>query len=200
SSLDKDRIRTFMTEIARAFFLSPSIEDDGVQLGALTFNEGTQHVVYLSDNPDNVIKRIESMNLTGVGCSTHTFAALERMENEYFTPEKGDRPEAINKVILLSDGVTKPSSKKTDTSNYADSLRATGAEIVVVGLPHGCPPDKSKCVEKVIGQDEWMAISGADEDPNLLINILNTDFTKLRETIINIGHKVCGEGSVNINY
>ncbi|CAH1774628.1 unnamed protein product, partial [Owenia fusiformis] len=150
-------------------------------------------------NPDKVIKRMESMNLTEVGCRTHTFAALERMENEYFTPEKGDRPDAINKVIVLSDGVTKPSSKESNTFNNADSLRATGAEIVVVGLPQGCPPDKPKCVEKVIGQDEWMAISRADEDPNLLLNILNTDFTKLRETIINIGNKVCGPGSVKIN-
>ncbi|CAH1774630.1 unnamed protein product, partial [Owenia fusiformis] len=140
SDADKDRIRTFMTEIARAFFLSPSIENDGVQMAALTFNKGTQHVAFLSDvrNPDKLIQSIETMNLTEVDCTTHTFAALERMTNLYFTPERGDRPDAPNIVILLSDGVTKPSGRTKDTFKNADALRATGAELLVVGLPQGC--------------------------------------------------------------
>ncbi|CAH1774626.1 unnamed protein product, partial [Owenia fusiformis] len=200
SSLDKDRIRTFMTEIARAFFLSPSIEDDGVQMGALTFNKGTQHVAYLSDveDPGKLIQSIATMNLTEVGCSTHTYAALERMENLYFTSGRGDRPDAPNQVILLSDGVTKPDGKVQDTYDNADSLRATGAVILVVGLPQGCKPNKPNCVPQVIGQEEWMRISGASDNPDLMINILSADFTRLRDTVMQIGEKVCGKGSVRV--
>ncbi|CAH1774632.1 unnamed protein product [Owenia fusiformis] len=197
---DKDRIRTFMTEMARAFELS-NAPDNGIQMGAVTFNDNYQHVAYLKDakDPERLIKRIETMSLVEEGCRTHTFAALKAMEDIYFTPAQGKRAGVVSKLILLSDGVTKPSNKQKNTFQNADSLRELGVEIIVVGLPQGCDAKAKNCEPKVIGEEEWMGISGADEDPNLLFNVLNTDFTKLRETIQNIGVSICGEGSVTIN-
>ncbi|CAH1774624.1 unnamed protein product [Owenia fusiformis] len=196
---DKDRIRSFMVEMARAFDLSTD-PDDGVQMAALTFNDGYRDVAWLKDaeNPEKLIKDIENMGLNvekEEGCKTHTFAALAAVKNHYFTAANGDRPNAVNKVILLSDGVTKPGGKQSETFKNAAALREV-AEIIVVGLPQGCEEGKKKCQPKVIGQEEWLGISGANENPELMMNILNTDFAKLRETIGNIGKSICGENAV----
>ncbi|CAH1798821.1 unnamed protein product [Owenia fusiformis] len=189
SQSDKEAIRTFLLELVRDLTL-----EDGVHIAILTFNKGIQHVAYLfnSYDPDNLVQLIHNMDLKEEECATHTFAALAAIENEYFSPIRGDRPDVANVAIVITDGVTNPIKKQALTFQNADSLRATGVELIVIGLPQVCAgKDAPRCVPRVIGQEEWMGISGADEDPMLLLNILNTHFSKLRESLVNVYNRIC---------
>ncbi|CAH1774623.1 unnamed protein product [Owenia fusiformis] len=196
--IDKENIRTFMTEMARAFELSTD-PNRGVQMGALTFNAETTPVTYLNDasDPEKVITKIEHMELNLANdklCRTSTFDALKMTETEFFSVEKGDRPNVKNIVVLLSDGATKPDNKQPRTFQYSDDLREK-AEIIVVALPQGCDPkkNKSKCSPKLVGWVEWNYIAGGER------NVFSANFTALRTVVEHLGTRVCGRNSFTIN-
>ncbi|CAH1800238.1 unnamed protein product [Owenia fusiformis] len=191
---DKEDMRTILVEFLRSKLTSrdPTV---GVHVAVLTFNKGIQHVAHLSDSndPDNLLRLVENMNLTEAGCSTDTFTALDAVQHEYFTSVNGDRPNVKNMLILITDGVTTPKKKQPLTYKNADSLRAVGTDIVVLGLPQGCAgKDVSlRCVPKLVGQEEWIGISGADEDPSLLLNVRLTDFSQLGSDILDVYNTIC---------
>ena len=62
--------------------------------------------------------------------TTDTASALLTVKEQVFVPENGDRPEAPNVVLLLSDG---ESDDPDETFNRANELRDDGAVIVTVG-------------------------------------------------------------------
>ncbi|CAH1774616.1 unnamed protein product [Owenia fusiformis] len=187
ADIDKDHLRTFMTEVTRAFNIDDNLQD-GVLVGALTFNQGYQHTAYLADGKDDgkLLNMIENMNLTEVGCKTNTFTALDVMKNIYFTQDHGERPAAKNWAIVMTDGKTVPPGKQAKTFKNADALRAMGTEVLTIGLPQS---DGS-----IVGEDEWLGIAGGIKE-----NVFTPDFSKLRETLVSIGGRLCGEQNVYVN-
>ncbi|CAH1773091.1 unnamed protein product [Owenia fusiformis] len=181
---DKTHIRTFMTETVRAFNIDKNTQD-GILVGALTFNQGYQHVAYLQDGADNssqLLDKIETMSLTPNGCKTNTFTALKKVESEYFSPENGDRPGVSNVAIVLTDGKTVPSGKASQTLQFAELLRESGATVLTIGLPQS---DGS-----IVGEEEWLGIAGSED------LVFKSNFKHLRKMLIRVGGKLCGESNV----
>ncbi|CAH1774617.1 unnamed protein product [Owenia fusiformis] len=196
---NKETMRTFMAEMARAVELTTD-PNRGFQIGALTFNSETTPVTYLNDasNPEKVITTIEHMELNLANdklCSTHTFDALKMIETEFFTAEKGDRPNVKNTVVLVSDGATKPDHKKNDTLKNSDDLRKK-AEILIVGLPQKCKKNKPNCAPKFVGFDEFIHIVGGYPG---LPNVYSFKFLELRLALEAIGKALCGPDGVKTN-
>ncbi|XP_052234869.1 uncharacterized protein LOC127847186 [Dreissena polymorpha] len=64
--------------------------------------------------------------------STNTADALKSMSEVMFTPANGDRPDAPNVCILLTDGVSNINSRRTIPE--AEAARAKGIHLYVIGI------------------------------------------------------------------
>lgn len=73
------------------------------------------------------------MDLQYQGGQTATNEAVELMRTEVFTQD-GDRPEVANIVILISDGVPFPDSRRTPAIENAARAQADGIQMFAVGI------------------------------------------------------------------
>lgn len=74
---------------------------------------------------------LNAVNFRYTGDSTNMADALRVICQNMFTPENGDRPEAINIIILMTDG---KSNDPDSTLRQALNCRAKGIHIAAMGI------------------------------------------------------------------
>ncbi|CAH1782595.1 unnamed protein product, partial [Owenia fusiformis] len=179
---DKNTTREFIIDLARTINIGPGPTES--QLGVLTYNDGIQHQFYLNDakTNDEAIKLAENINTTPLGCRTHTHTALEVIRNDYFTAANGDRPNAANIGLVLTDGITIPPRFGKNTIAQAQLTKDAGIEMYVVALPSESKRDRD--------ESEWRAIA-SDKVEDHFYNV--ESFTDLTSIITDLSVAVCEE-------
>ncbi len=71
------------------------------------------------------------MNFPYTGGTTNTAAAIRAARNEMFIRSKGDRDNAVNVLIMITDG---KSNNMDDTLSEAVATRKAGIHIVTIGV------------------------------------------------------------------
>ncbi|CAH1796794.1 unnamed protein product [Owenia fusiformis] len=133
---NKLKVRDFVKKMTTKFDIGTS--PNKTLMAAVAYDKGTDHQFYLNDNTDkkSLRKAASKIDLRKKGCKTFTFDALREAREVYFTAKHGDRPDVINILILITDGITFPWERQWETIEQAELLRNTGAFILVINLPN----------------------------------------------------------------
>ena len=120
--------KDFVKTLINSFPIGPK----SVQVGRITFSTSDSYFYLISHTTKStLVKAIsESPYITGV---THTEKALHDARTVIFTPQHGDRPNAPNIVVLLTDGY---SNDRVRTQQEAALLHKDGVRVIAVGIGH----------------------------------------------------------------
>ncbi|CAC5383547.1 unnamed protein product [Mytilus coruscus] len=106
------------------------------------------------------------------GAATRTYLALEHTHENIFAPGNGERPDVVDVVVVLTDGVTNPGSYdsfsgsqgKKQTQTEAARIKDRGAYIFAIGVGRGVDADE---------------LNGISSDPDERFTIQVTGFSEL---------------------
>ena len=118
-----------MQDFVRDLIYGLNIEG-GTRISILTYS--TQARVRFFLNTYNTTRSVlNAMNFRYTGGTTNTAEALRLMRNEIFTPRNGDRSNAVNIGIILTDG---KSNNRDETLSEAVATRKAGVHLVAIGV------------------------------------------------------------------
>ncbi len=114
----------------RAFAIGP----DASQVGVVVFSEQVFLAFPLNayDNREDISQAILSLNY--LGQTTNTPQALIETRTQCFNPSNGDRRDASNLAIIVTDGLPFPDNRRQPAIEEAKALRDAGAVMVSVGI------------------------------------------------------------------
>lgn len=119
---------------AKAFvnniILGLNIDTGSIRVGLITFSDTYKQYFFLNTFTTRGQMLAALNNVTYVPGATNTGMALNYVRTVMLTSGNGDRPEAPNIVVLLTDG---GSTDRRATSNEATLLRNSGATIFLIG-------------------------------------------------------------------
>ncbi len=120
----------FLSNLVRAFTIGP----DASQVGAVVFSEQVFLAFALNryDNREDISQAI--LNLAYIGQTTNTPEALRVTRTQCFSPSNGDRSDAKNLVIVVTDGLPFPPNRRGPAIEEGRQLKNTGAVMVLVGI------------------------------------------------------------------
>lgn len=154
-------VRQFVSDFVEGF----SYGDNGIRVGVVTFASDASNRFFLNTyaTRNEVVAAILALPYTEGG--THTDEALRAAQTEQFTAVNGDRPDAPNILIVLTDGL---SNGDSDAVVQAEQTRAAGIRIYAIGVGDG------------VNEDELRLMSS--EPQQLGVNyFLSSDFAELSE-------------------
>lgn len=122
-----ETIKAFVGNIIRNL----NIDNGNTRIGLITLSDTYHQYFYLNTFTTRALMLAALNNVTYMPGSTNTAVALNYVRTVMLTSANGDRTEATNIMILLTDG---GSNDRSATSNAAALLRKTGATIFVVGV------------------------------------------------------------------
>ena len=107
------------------------VRNDFIRIGVMTFDDSSRTVFNLNAYPgnENTMERKVSSMPYSAG-STDIANALRRACNTMFTSTNGDRPNAQNYLVLLTDGQSDANAAQT----AATACKASGTRIISVGI------------------------------------------------------------------
>uniref|UniRef100_A0A2C9KGM0 VWFA domain-containing protein n=1 Tax=Biomphalaria glabrata TaxID=6526 RepID=A0A2C9KGM0_BIOGL len=97
-----------------------SIAPDSVRVALLRYSDKAQVVSYLNDDMEKQEKLKAVGSIQYIEGSTYTDLALELTNEEVLSPERGDRSNVSDLVVLITDG---ESSNKSSTKNQSVKLK-----------------------------------------------------------------------------
>lgn len=102
-STDFDMERSFMADLVRQF--GAAVSPNGLRIGLATFGATSETIFFLDefDNSQSVIDRILTFNRRTFG-STNILGAFETVRNQLLAPGRGNRDNAPDIVIIITDG------------------------------------------------------------------------------------------------
>ena len=120
--------------------LGVELESGGVHVGAVLFGTEVENQFFLNTNErrfQNIINSIRGLRY--MNTETNMARALKVMREEQFSRQYGDRPEAPNIAILVTDGVNEPSDadrnlNPVDEANQAKNRPNDPIQIYTVGV------------------------------------------------------------------
>lgn len=107
------------------------ISGDFIRVGVMTFDDNSRTIFNLNSYPGNVYSMensVKSMSYSSGG--TNIANALSTACGNMFTSNNGDRPNAQNYLVLLTDG----QSDAAAAQSAANSCKASGTKIISVGI------------------------------------------------------------------
>lgn len=123
------RMKTFMIDILEKLQdISPST----VRVGLVVFSDHAHNEFFLSNTRSKVQVQQSIRELQFRDGRTDTAFGLYRMRTEQFTIEKGDRPQAPNIAIVITDGES--NDNKTRTIPEAQLAKNAGITMFAVGI------------------------------------------------------------------
>lgn len=127
-----------------------------MRIGAVVFSSQVEIAFYLDDydNKKDIIKAISAYKTKFMDGNTETGDAMETMRRNMFISSRGDRSDAPNIAVIITDGESTDSDK---TLNEAARLHSNNVRVISVGITLG------------IKEKELKAISSAP-------HILNSDY------------------------
>lgn len=131
TSVGQDNFRK-MLEFCKDFLKNSDIDSGGVRVGILSYSTDVHDHFYLNayQNSTNMFIAIE--NIPWVFGSTNTADALRDMRTKYFSFANGDRPDARNIALILTDGVSNINANRL--TDEAERARDEGIHIYAVGI------------------------------------------------------------------
>ena len=120
--------KDFVKALINSFPIGPK----AVQVGRLTFSTTDSYFYLISHTTKSTLLKAISDSPYTTG-NTHTEKALHDARTIIFTPPHGDRPDAPNIVVLLTDGY---SNDRVNTQKEAALLHKAGVRVITVGIGH----------------------------------------------------------------
>lgn len=131
SKEDYNKGKAFIKELMSSF----SISDDLIRVGLVAFNQFVHIAFHLNkiSEPGQTATSLRNLvdNATDIQVGTFTHKALQAVREEMFLPDKGDRPDVPNIVIVLTDG---RSRKPEETVKEAAMLRENGTLMFAIAV------------------------------------------------------------------
>lgn len=123
-----DLVLQFINNLIDDFDIGP----DAVQVGMVRFSYESENMWYLNSYYDKNTLKSAVSNMGYVGSWTNTADAIAESYTAQFIPERNDRPDAPNIIVIITDGVPNRNVESTvPNANYAMSL---GYEMFAVGV------------------------------------------------------------------
>ena len=118
-----------------------SVGLDATRVGAIVFSEDVRLAFSLDryNNGEEVQEAI--LNIAYMGQTTNTPSALTQTRNQCFTTANGDRPDAINLAIIVTDGFPYPINRRSPAIAEAAALRSAGASMIAIGVTDAIDQD-----------------------------------------------------------
>ncbi|KAK2165643.1 hypothetical protein LSH36_47g02029 [Paralvinella palmiformis] len=155
--------------------------DSMSRVGVLTYSDEANIKIQLNEY-NSTRSIINAMNLPYTGGTTNTAEALRVLRTEMFVAERGDRPDAINIAVVVTDG---KSNNRKRTLEEAVATRKAGIHIVVIG------------VGSSIEEEELRGIATDPDDDNVFIV---KDFYALTKVLTPLLTSVCNrENDCSVN-
>ena len=130
---------------------------------------------FMLNSYSNKLDIMNAMTFATMSGSTDTGAALSELRNVMFTEQNGDRPEARNVGIFITDG---KSNDRQSTFNEAVSTRNEGVTLMTVGVG----------IESLYNLREMYGITSDPDD----VNFINADsYQALMELADSVLSTVC---------
>lgn len=123
-----DLALTFISEFVADFNLGTS----ATQFGLVRFSYQADNIFYLNEFYDTASMQAAILNMDYIGSYTNTSGALRAATYEQFVYSRGDRSNAQNIVIVITDGI--PNLDVDLTIDDAETLRALGTTVFVLGI------------------------------------------------------------------
>ena len=103
-----------------------------LQFGLVTFSYVATNIFYLNSYDDKNQLQSAILNTPYVGSYTNTSGGIRTATYEQFISSRGDRGNANNIAIIITDGV--PNRDESFTIPDAEYLRSLGTMVYVVGI------------------------------------------------------------------
>ena len=127
-------ILEFMKNIVRDFSIGPN----NVRIGVAIFGNDVQPIFQLNtySTQNQILSAIDRIPF--LDQTTNTPAAIRYMRTVMFTPQNGDRPNAPNSVILITDGVPRVpadvNEARRQTLQEASLAKNQGIKLFTIGI------------------------------------------------------------------
>ena len=159
-------------EFLQRFVRARNIGRDQTQVGLVEFSNNAYTIFKLNDyaDSDGVLRAINRMSY--IGGRTNLAEAIDLARTDIFDDQVGNRPDAKDIAIVITDGI--PNERIDDTIPSADRLKAQGVTIVTVG------------VTDLIDENELRAIASSSRDV-----ILTPSFDTLNNEIDTLTARAC---------
>ncbi|CAH1774657.1 unnamed protein product, partial [Owenia fusiformis] len=120
------KVREFVRAITREL----DVSRDTNRIAAISFSDGVTEHFFLDtfDNKQDVLDALQ--NISYVGGSTNTQAALVALREDIAIPERGDREEIQTIGICLTDGA----SKVRGVREAATAVKDMGVALIMIGV------------------------------------------------------------------
>ena len=165
-------IKQFMIGIVNRLSIGPDL----VQVGVVKFSNEAELEFYLDEYQTKlaIIDNIQGMSY--LGGNTNTSGGLRLMREDVFSSENGDRGDANNVAIVITDGVS--TWDKNLTIPEAEQARSEGIQIVSVGITDE------------VDEEELRRISS---QPQILNKnyFMSPNFTTLQDLVDSLGLESC---------
>ena len=156
--------------------LGADLATGGIHVGAVLFGTEVQNPFYLNTyerDSQSIMNRINTLPYRG--SKTNMARALIDMRDVQFIPQNGDRPEAPNIAVLITDGRNEPSDQDmhlspVDEANRAKTRPNDHIQIFTVGVTNEIDENQLRAISsnnRVFRANDFQALS------SLLSNLTN---------------------------
>ena len=113
-----------------------------VRVGAVKFSSDAESVFHLNQYSDKNLLKAAISRTEYLGGNTNTAGGIRIMNDVEFSPRNGDRPDAQNIAIVITDGV----STRDEDQTIPEAIRARdrGIQIYSVGITQGINEEELK--------------------------------------------------------
>ena len=151
----------FLSDLVGDFTVGP----EATRVGAIVFSEQVR-----LEFPLDMYQTVGQVQgaIDGIpymGQMTNTPEALSQTRNLCFNPSTGDRSDAINLAIIVTDGVPYPSNRRAPALDAAVSLRDAGVKMIAVGITDALDEEFLKAMSsppQIEGKNFFTAIDFAE--------------------------------------
>jgi collagen type VI alpha len=145
------------------------IDGGSTRVGLITYNDDAQIRFNLNsfDKKIAIFEFIDSMGYSGG--ATNTANALFTARTQMFVPEKGDRSDVDNMIVLLTDGI---STEPAVTKVQAGDAHADGIRVLVVGIATTVDTHELMDVASTPVERNIFHIANFDELTELIENVV----------------------------
>ncbi|OAF70849.1 hypothetical protein A3Q56_01412 [Intoshia linei] len=109
-----------------------NIDNGSIRISLILFSSVSRFIIPFNNNFSKQQLTARIMGLQHLGLDTNTYQGLKMAEEEMFTVRNGDRSEADNYLIIITDGV--PTKEVEKIQPQLDKLLADGVKIYSIGV------------------------------------------------------------------
>ena len=167
-------LKNFLINLVDYFTIGP----DETQIGAVVFSNEARLQFSLTSHQNAQSLKAALRTIECIGLTTNTPEAIRIARQQCFDPANGDRPNAQNIAIIVTDGVPHPNDLREPTKRQAEILRSTGARMIAVGITDDVDMDVLRSISSLPQLENQNYFTSAS-------------FTALNEISRSIGEEMC---------